>query len=90
MKKIPELFMYILGTLIVLGFFGLLIMLITITVPIDNKDLLNISIGSLLASFSAIVGYYWGSSKSSSDKNTTIDKVLNKENKETDIKESDK
>lgn len=66
--KIKDLLMYILGGLIVLGFFCLLGLLIYITIPEPNKDLLNIAIGSLIAAFATVVGYFYGSSKGSSDK----------------------
>ena len=74
MIKTKDLLMYILGGLIVVGFFGLLALLIFNPAPIDNKDLLNITIGSLLAAFSTIVSYFYGSSKGSSDKNEMLKK----------------
>ena len=72
--KTKDLFMYILGGLIVAGFFALIGMLIFKEVPVDNKDLLNIAIGSLLAAFSTVVAYFYGSSKGSSEKNEIISK----------------
>lgn len=70
--KVKDYFQYILGALIVLGFFGLLIVLVYKGVPEGNKDLLNIVVGSLIGSFTSIVGYFYGSSKGSSDKNDII------------------
>lgn len=70
--KAKDLMMYILGGLIVLGFFTLLGLLIFSPAPPDNKDLLNITIGSLIAAFATVVGYFYGSSKGSSDKNELI------------------
>ena len=72
--KIKELLMYILGGLIVFGFFALMALLIYITIPQPNKDLLNIAIGSLIAAFATVVGYFYGSSKGSADKNELINK----------------
>ena len=67
--KTKELLMYILGGLVVFGFFGLLALLVFNPAPIDNQDLLNITIGSLIAAFATVVNYFYGSSKGSSDKN---------------------
>jgi hypothetical protein len=61
--------MYILGAFISSGFFCLLGLLMFLEIPVSNKDLLYLSIGALLAAFSTVVGYFFGSSKSSADKN---------------------
>ena len=74
MKNFKDAAMYVLGAFIVLGFFGLLGLLIYNGVPEQNTDLLNIGIGSLLAAFATVVGYFYGSSKGSSDKNELIKK----------------
>lgn len=74
MKNFKDVAMYVLGAFIVLGFFGLLGLLIYNGVPEQNTDLLNIGIGSLLAAFATVVGYFYGSSKGSSDKNELIKK----------------
>jgi hypothetical protein len=70
--KTKDLLMYVLGGLIVVGFFGLLGLLIFNPAPIDNKDLLNITIGSLIAAFATVVNYFYGSSKGSADKNEML------------------
>ena len=72
--KNRNLFMYILGALIVLGFFALLGVLIYKGIPTENSDVLNITIGGLLAAFSTIVAYFYGSSKGSQDKNELLNK----------------
>jgi len=65
MKKLQELYMYILGGLIVLGFFSLLIVLVTVKIPVENSSLINICVGALIGSFTSIVGYFFGSSQGS-------------------------
>jgi hypothetical protein len=70
-----NLFMYILGALIALGTFVLIAMLLVYR-P-DLKDVINIAVGSLLAAFGLVVGYFYGSSKGSADKSDIIDKKLN-------------
>ena len=64
--KNKEIFQYILGGMIVAGFFALLILLILSAVPTENKDLLNLVVGTLIGSFSGIVSYFFGSSLGSS------------------------
>lgn len=74
MKK-HDAFMISLGATIVIAFFGLIYLLIKIAVPADNKDILNIVVGSLIGAFSMVVSYYFGSSMGSKSK----DEKLNKE-----------
>lgn len=74
--KYKEIFQFILGGLIVAGFFALLILLVLSAVPNENKDLLNLVVGTLIGSFSGIVSYFFGSSLGSSKK----DQLLNEKN----------
>jgi uncharacterized membrane protein YccC len=70
--KEKQIFQYILGGLIVAGFFIMLGLLIYVTVPGDNKDLLNIALGALIGCFTSIVNYFYGSSLGSSEKNEML------------------
>ena len=72
--KTKDLFMYVLGGLIVLAFFALLALLVFNGIPEQNESLLNIAIGSLLAAFATVVGYFYGSSKSSAEKTEIMNK----------------
>lgn len=72
--KPAQIAMYILAGLIVTGFFSILGLLIFVEIPDKNKDILLMIVGALIASFSALVSYYFGSSKSSSDKNELLKK----------------
>lgn len=71
-KSSKDIFQYILGALITVGFFALLIILMYTTIPTANKDLLNLVVGALIGSFATIVGYFFGSSKGSAEKNEFI------------------
>lgn len=77
--KAKDIFQYILGALITLGFFVLLYLLVTSEVPEKNKDLLNLVVGALIGSFATIVGYFYGSSKGSAEKND----IIAQQNKQT-------
>jgi len=62
--------MYILGSLIVVGFFATIITLIfkTVAIPTGSRDAVMLLFGTLTASFACVVQYFFGSSKGSSDK----------------------
>ena len=70
--KAKDIFQYTLGAIIVLGFFALIIILAYISVPDQNKDLLNLVVGALIGSFATVVGYFYGSSKGSAEKNEML------------------
>lgn len=70
--KYKEIFQYLLGALIVSGFFALLILLVLSAVPSENKDLLNLVVGALIGSFSGIVSYFYGSSLGSAHKDNLL------------------
>jgi hypothetical protein len=72
MKNGNDIFKYILGGLVVLGFFVLLYLLVSKTVPMENKDLLNLVVGALIGSFASVVGYFFGSSAGSAKKDDII------------------
>lgn len=72
--KIKDIFQYLLAAFIAIGFFILLYMLIYQSVPVANNDTLNLVIGGLLGAFSTIVGYFFGSSKGSAEKNELMKK----------------
>jgi hypothetical protein len=66
--KSKSVFQYVLGGLIVAGFFALLILLVLAAVPQENQDLLNLVVGALIGSFATVVGYFYGSSVGSAQK----------------------
>jgi len=72
--KMKDIFQYVLGALIVAGFFTLLYLLVSKTVPEINKDLLNLVVGALIGSFATVVGYFFGSSKGSAEKTELLSK----------------
>ena len=79
--KTKEIFMYTLGALIAIGTFFLIGMLVYVVLRQPDtplKDVLVMSIGSLLAAFGLVVGYFYGSSKGSADKSEAINQNMNK------------
>jgi hypothetical protein len=72
MGKAKDIFQYLLGAVIVIGFFVLMIALVYKEIPGQNKDLLNLVIGALIGSFVTIVSYFYGSSKGSAEKNALL------------------
>ena len=72
--KAKDIYMYGLGALIALGFFAILALIIFREFPSPNKELLYMMLGILGAKFSDVVGYFYGSSKGSADKNELISK----------------
>jgi len=74
MKAAQEIYMYVLGALIVAGFFILLYLLVYQSVPEINKDILNIVVGALIGMSGNVVNYFFGSSKGSADKTQLLSK----------------
>jgi hypothetical protein len=72
MQKTKEIFMYVLGALVVIGFFVTLAFMISSDG--DYKTELNLVLGALIAAFTTVVAYFYGSSKGSSDKNDMINR----------------
>lgn len=77
--KIKDLFMYLLGSLIAVGTFALIVLMILVVIKNPEsplKDVLIMSIGSIQAAFGLVVGYFYGSSKGSADKSDVINRNL--------------
>lgn len=74
-KTHKDYFQYGLAALVTLGFFTVLFLLVFYPVPDQNKEALNITLGALVGSFSGgIIGYFFGSSKGSSEKTELLAK----------------
>lgn len=72
MSDYKELFMYLLGAIVIAGFMTLLGVLIFVGIPEKNAELLYLSIGALITMAVQVVNYFYGSSKGSSDKTKII------------------
>lgn len=75
-----NIFKYIIGGLIIIGFFTLLIFLVYKPIPEKNSDLLSLVIGALVGSFGTIVTYNFGSSAGSAEKSKTISNIAEAKN----------
>jgi len=65
-KRTKDILMYVFGGLVVLGFFGV------VTFKLAQGQDVQLEVGSLIGSFSTVVGYFFGSSKSSSEKDEKL------------------
>ena len=70
-----EVFKYIIGGFVIVGFFTLLIFLVYKPIPENNSELLYLVTGALVGSFGTIVTYNFGSSAGSAEKARTIGKI---------------
>jgi hypothetical protein len=67
-----QIFQYTLGALVAIGLYWVTYLLIMQAAPESNKDALLILLGVLAAAFANVVGYFYGSSKGSADKNEML------------------
>jgi ABC-type Na+ efflux pump permease subunit len=58
--------------LIVLGFFGLIAINLFVAVPDTSRDIVNQLYGAMVVGFATVISYFFGSSKSSADKNVIL------------------
>ena len=77
MKKIPNIFMYALGALIVIGFFCAMIFILLNNKAGEYTAMITDGFSAIKYGFFTMIGYYWGTSKSSSDKNDIINNIKN-------------
>ena len=77
MKNWKEIFMMVLAIIVVLGVLTATIILMKWDVPTDNTEALYLVLGALLAGFSSVLNYFFGSSKGSADKTELIKGMKN-------------
>lgn len=71
-KTLKEQFQYVLAIITVIVFFVLLGLMLFKAVPEANDKLLYIAVGALIGIVQQVINYYFGSSKSSSEKTEII------------------
>jgi len=67
--KGKEIYMYVLGAVVILGFIAVMIFLI---ISGKYETAINLMIGAIITMATMVVSYFYGSSKGSADKNETI------------------
>jgi drug/metabolite transporter (DMT)-like permease len=77
--KPKEIFMYVLGAFVVGCSASVICLLIFFPVPSVNHDAIMMAVGTLLGMAVSVVGYFYGSSKGSSDKTDIIKSQNNPE-----------
>jgi len=73
-----ERFMYIIGGFVIGCAVAIVALLVFVQLPETNKDIVNISLGTLLGMAVTVVSYFFGSSKSSADKSEAMAKTADK------------
>lgn len=76
-KDKKELLKYIFGWVIVLTFFGTLILLFIYPIPPGNKDVVLLGAGTLFTAFITVVNYEYGSSSGSQRKTEIMNNQSN-------------
>lgn len=74
-KTTKDIYMYVLGAIVVIGMFAITYMLIMKQVPEDNSSVFYMLTGQLAAGFLMVLGYFFGTSKSSTDKTDILAKA---------------
>ncbi|MEI6683434.1 MAG: hypothetical protein WCO44_12430 [Bacteroidota bacterium] len=85
---VSEVFFYAVGLVILVGFFLLSTFLMTHLIPEGNRDMIKDVLATLRDALMIIIGYFYGTSKSSADKNAIFDKQLNQTPTITNVKTS--
>lgn len=70
-----DLNLYVLAWTVVTGFFGLCVALMKMTLPPGSNDVIYMLFGALVGGFTTVLGYFFGSSKGSADKNVIIEEL---------------
>ncbi len=68
--------LYVLAWIMVSGFFALLATIMFVPIPPDQNGVVFMLFGSLSSAFGAVIGYFFGSSKSSSDKSEQLANLI--------------
>lgn len=79
-KTINSVYMYVIGGLIIMGFFLSLIYMALTNQQGNYTSVITDMVSTIKYSMILIVGYYWGSSKNSSEKTDMLNEVI-KDNK---------
>lgn len=70
--------LYVLAWTILSGFFGLIAVLVFVTVPQDSSGVIYMLFGALSAGFGSVIQYFFGSSAGSAAKSQAMEKILGK------------
>jgi hypothetical protein len=67
-----DVFLYMLASVLVLGFLALCWIMMNHAIPAEQSQVIYILFGTLASAFGQVIGFFFGSSKSSADKNKMI------------------
>lgn len=77
MKLSKTLIRFIIAMLAILASLGLILTLVFVTIPVDNRDIFFTSLGVILGWGSSGVGFYLNTSQSSQDKTDIMNENKN-------------
>jgi Tfp pilus assembly protein PilN len=77
-ERTKQIFMYALAAVIVIFGFLICALLYFFKIPEGNENALMLAIGQFLTFVGFVVGYYFGSSKTSADKSEAMSKTADK------------
>ena len=72
MRDAEKLYMSFIAIVVISATFALAYVLLTKVVPESNRDIINVALGTILSLSVTVVNYYFGSSKSSRDKDKVV------------------
>ena len=78
-RDLKDAYIYILASTIVVGFFVLTGLLMFKPLPEGSSSVVNLLFGGMVAGFATVLNYFFGSSKSSADKNKLLSNNNSKE-----------
>ena len=67
----------ILSVIMVVATLALLVMIFTVPLPDNNKEMGHMAVGAFIGSFGTIIAFWFSSSKGSADKQDELNKIKN-------------
>jgi hypothetical protein len=66
----------VIAIIVIISSFGFLFSLLHYKIPPENKEVVTVSAGLILAGMGVVLGYYFGASKDKTDNEKSSDRVI--------------